>query len=205
MDDVLIAVLCLCGCVFGTSAAAKLRGRAVYRAFRAGLGETSLVPDLLLPLAAAALVAGEAVAAATLAAAVPAMVVAAPGAAALACCALATAAALTATLAAGVSTVIRRGTRARCACFGAGSDRPLSQVHLTRNLSLFAVIAAGLAVLPLAAGHVTVTSASLAGGGLAVATGAAASLLFIRWEDLAALFAPLAQRPDGTTATRTRR
>ena len=49
MDDVLIALLCLTGCVFGTSSGAKLRGRTAYRAFRAGLGETGLVPDRLLP------------------------------------------------------------------------------------------------------------------------------------------------------------
>jgi hypothetical protein len=205
MNDVLIAVLCLSGCVFGTSACVKLRGRSAYRAFRAGLGETSLVPDRLLPVVAPALGVGEAVVAAALVAAVAATVVAAPGAPALACCALAAAAALIATLVAGVGAVIRRGTPARCACFGTGSDRPLSWVHLARNLSLLIVVTAGLAVLPLSTGHATATSASLAGAGLAAATGAAASVLFMRWEDLADLFIPLAQRPDGTTAIRGRR
>lgn len=203
MDDVLIALLCLTGCVFGTSSGAKLRGRTAYRAFRAGLGETGLVSDRLLP-AAVVLGAGEAVVAAALVAAAAVTAVAAPGAAVLACCALAAAAALLGMLAAGVGTVIRRGTAARCACFGTGSDRPLSGVHLTRNLGLLGVTAAGLAVLPLAAGH-AVTGGSLAGAGLAAASGAAASLLFIRWEDLADLFTPLAQRPDGTTAMRGRR
>ena len=60
---------------------------------------------------------------------------------------------LTATLTAGVAVVIRRGTRARCACFGAGSTRPLGGAHLFRNLALLAVLAFGLASNPLGHGH----------------------------------------------------
>ena len=119
---------------------------------------------------------------------------AAPGAAWPAESALAAAVALTVALAAGVAAVVRRGTRAHCACFGARSARPLGRLHLARNLCLLTVICAGLAGTPLASGHAGVTGAVLA-----MAAGAVAALLFIRWDDLAELYmpitAPTAQAP----------
>ncbi len=69
MDDLALAVLSLAGCVFATSAAAKLRSRRAYRSFRAGLTGTRLVPGRMLPAAAASLAGAEAVAATSLLAA----------------------------------------------------------------------------------------------------------------------------------------
>jgi len=109
--------------------------------------------------------------------------------------ALAAAAVLTAVLATGVVVVIRRGTRARCPCFGADSGRPLGRLHLLRNLSLLAVVGAGLAAVLLTRGH-----PALAGMAVAAAAGALAALLFIRWEDLAELFAPIPQPLTGPPA-----
>ncbi len=67
MDELSIGVLCLAGCVFAASVAAKLRSRPAYRSFRAGLGDTALVPGRLLPAVSAALCAAEAAIAAVLA------------------------------------------------------------------------------------------------------------------------------------------
>src|SRR5580658_653827 len=186
MEEFSIVVLSLAACVFAASAAAKLKSRRGYRAFRSGLGDIELVPVRLLPTAAASLAATEVVTAAGLLAAAALIAAPAPGATWLAESALAAAAALTAVLATGVGVVIRRGIQARCACFGARSTRPLGLVHLARNVCLVAVICAGLTGVPLAHGR-----PPLAGTILAAVAGALAALLFVRWEDLAELFAPI--------------
>ncbi len=111
-----------------------------------------------------------------------------PGATTVAELALAAAALLTTVLVLGVATVVRRGTRARCACFGAASGRPLGRAHLVRNAILLAMLVCGLVIGPLSHGS--------AGLGALVAAGAGAlgALVFIRWDDLADLFAPLGPR-----------
>jgi hypothetical protein len=186
MDELSIVALSLVGCVFAASSAAKLSSRRAYRSFRDGLAEIRLIPGRGLPAAAAALAGTEAAVGAGLLAAAVLTAAAVPGASRLAASALSAAAALTAVLTAGVAVIIRRGTRARCACFGARADRPLGRVHLARNLSLMAVVLAGLAVVPLAHGRPPLAATMLAGG-----AGVVAALLFIRWDDLAELFAPV--------------
>lgn len=197
MDDFSIAVLSLAGCVFAVSAAGKLRGRRAYRSFRDGLRETGLVPGRLLPTIAAVLCGAEAVIAATLITAGALTATATPGAKLLAESALAAAATLTAVLAAGVAAVVRRGTKARCACFGAGAGRPIGRAHLVRNLILLAVICAGLAAVMLTHGR-----PALAAAAVAAAAGVLAALVFIRWEDLTELFAPIPQPLAGTPGVR---
>lgn len=186
MSEFSVSILILTACVFAASAAAKLRSRAAYRTFRAGLRETALMSERLLPAAVAALPGAEAVTAGGLATAAILVATAGTGANPAAEAALAVACLLTATLTAGVALVIRRGTQARCTCFGAGSTRPLGGVHLLRNLALLAVLAGGLTTSPLGHGH-----PGPVGTLVAVAIGASAALLFIRWEDLAELFAPI--------------
>jgi hypothetical protein len=198
MDDFSVAVLSLAACVFGASAAGKLTSDRVYRSFRDGLRETELVSRRLLPAVAALLSGAEALIAAALAAAAALTIAAAAAAAVAAEVALAAAAVLTAILAGGVAVVVHRGTMARCACFGAGNDRPLGAAHLARNLSLLTAVGAGLAVTPLGDGNPAVVGAVIA-----AAAGAVAALLFIRWEDLAELFAPMA--PPAGTAPAARR
>jgi Methylamine utilisation protein MauE len=190
LSEFSVATLILAACVFGASAVAKLHSRAAYRSFRAGLRETTLMPAGLLPVTVAALPGAEAVTAAGLTAAAVLVATAGPGANPAAEAALTVACLLTATLAAGVAVVIRRGTQARCACFGAGSTRPLGGAHLLRNLVLLAVLAAGLASSPLGHGHPGPADTIVA-----AAAGAVAALLFIRWEDLAELFAPIPSLP----------
>lgn len=190
MNDFSVAMLSLAACVFIASAAAKLRDRQAYRSFRSGLGETALVPAKLLPLATALLSVAEGVIAVALLAAVMLTAVSAAGAVPLGEVALSAAAALIAVLAAGIAAVIRRGTRARCACFGAGSGRPLGWAHLIRNLGLLAVVGAGLAGVPLEHGR-----PALAGAVLAAGAGVLSALVLIRFEQLAELFAPLPPSP----------
>jgi hypothetical protein len=190
MGEFSVAVLCLAGFVFAVSSAMKLRSRRAYMSFRDGLGETGLVPGRLLPFTAVALCWVEAVTGAGLLAAAALTAVAASGAAPLAETMLAIAAWLTGVLAAGVASLVRRGSQARCACFGAVTSRPLNRAHLLRNLSLLAVVCAGLATVPLARPH-PVPAGTL----LAVMVGGVAAVLFIRWEDLADLLAPVPRRP----------
>jgi hypothetical protein len=198
MDDFSIAVLSLAGCVFAVSVAGKLRGRRAYRSFRDGLRETGLVPGRLLPAIAAVLCWAEAVIAATLITAGALTAAATPGAKLLAESALAAAATLTAVLASGVAAVVRRGTQARCACFGAGAGRPIGRTHLVRNLTLLAVICAGLAAVML----LTHGRPALAAAAVAAAAGVLAAAVFIRWEDLTELFAPIPQPLAGTPGVR---
>jgi hypothetical protein len=122
-----------------------------------------------------------------------------PGTAVVAESALAGAALLTSVLAAGVAVVMRRGTRARCACFGSGSGRPLGGVHLIRNVGLLAVIAAGL--VGGIGGGFEHRRPGLAGAAVAVAAGAVAGLVLTRFDDLIALFTPIT--PASTPAART--
>ncbi|HSZ48478.1 MAG TPA: MauE/DoxX family redox-associated membrane protein [Streptosporangiaceae bacterium] len=183
MGELIVGLVSMTAIVFGASAASKLRSGPAFRAFAAGLRETSLLPDRLLPRVATLLAGGEAAIAVLLAAA--ALVVWAGGGVALAIAALAAAALLTVMLAAGVAVVMRRGVSARCACFGAASDQPLGRVHLIRNLSLLAVEVIGIALSPLA------LPPAPAGGAVALFAALIAALLVIRWEDLAALVAPL--------------
>jgi hypothetical protein len=185
MYELSIIALTLAGCVFAVSSIGKLSGREAYRSFRDQLAETRLIPDNTVPATAAWLAGLEASAAAALLVADALTVAAVPGAAWLAESALTVTAALTAVLALGVAAVVRRGTRARCACFGARSGRPIGRTHLARNVSLLAVVCAGLVAVPLAS-----RLPSLPGAVLAAATGAVTALLFARWDDIAALFAP---------------
>jgi hypothetical protein len=195
VSELSVAVLSLAACVFAASAAAKLRSRRAYRSFRAGLRETALMPERLLPVAVAALPIAEAVTAGGLVTA--AVLVATAGARGIpaAEAALTVAALMTAMLAAGVGVVMRRGTRARCACFGTGSGRPLGGVHLIRNLALLAVLAIGIVGGPLGQARPAPAGTAVAG-----AAGAVAALLFIGWEDLAELFAPIPPAPSATLA-----
>jgi hypothetical protein len=185
MGDFGMAVLSLAACVFWASAAAKLRSRKAFRLFRDGLLATGLLPRHLLSPAVAVLVGAEALVAAGLSAAAVLIAASVPGAISLAEFALAGTALLISLLAVGVAVVIRRGTQATCACFGPGSGRQLGRAHLVRNLSLLAVICAGLAGVPLVHGRPAV-----AGAVLGAMAGAVAALLFIRWDDLAELFTP---------------
>ena len=52
LSEFSVAILILAACVFAASAAAKLHSRAAYRSFRAGLRETALMPERLLPVTA---------------------------------------------------------------------------------------------------------------------------------------------------------
>jgi hypothetical protein len=194
VTEFVVAVLAVAVTVYGTSAGVKLSGRRAYASFRAGLGDTALVPRRWLRAAAAVLAGAETVVAclagAALAATALAAGPAAVPAAAYATAALAAGVLLTGVLTAGVATVVRRGTRARCACFGSATDRQLGGAHLAGDVSLLAMLVAGLVgdeLRPLRAG------AALPAVAVAVVAGIAAGLLLMRFDDLAALFLPMSR------------
>jgi hypothetical protein len=185
VNEYVLAVLAVAATVYGASAGAKLLSRRGYRSYRAGLAETSLVPARRLPVTAASLAAAEAAAAGLAIAAITAA--AWPhGSTLVTELSLAGAALLTSVLAAGVATVMRRGTRAQCACFGAGSGRPLGGPHLARNVGLLVILASGLIGNEFSRGR-----PGLAAAALAVSAGVVAGLMLTRLDDLIALFAPI--------------
>lgn len=186
MTELVIAVLSAAGCVYLASASAKLRGRSAYAAFAAGLGETTLIARRLLPLTTAALVACEALAAVSLVAAAALTAVNAAGAAAVTDAALGLAIALTSVLAAGVALILRRGTSARCACFGSATERTLGRPQLARNLGLLALLVVALIGGQHPSGQPTAGEAIVA-----VLAGLVTGFLLIRFDDLITLFAPL--------------
>ncbi len=192
MTDLSLAALVVAAVIYGTSAASKLRGSASYRAYRDGLDETRLVSGRWMRSVAAALAVAEAVTA----------VLAAGGAILLilhrvlvvATAALGAAALLAAVLTGGVAVVVRRGTRASCACFGAATVSQIGGTHLIRNGTLLAVLAAGLVTMTSAVGR-----PAAVGVVLALAVAGTASLLLIRLDDIVELFRPPAA-PTGRPA-----
>jgi hypothetical protein len=188
MPELVFGALGVVAIVYGQSAAAKLRGRRAYHEYQAGLAETALVPKGRLTLAAAALVVAESAVTCVACSAMATMPLL-PGALVIAEAALAGALLLTTVLAAGIWLVIRRGTRARCACFGAASLRPLGAVHLTRNLGLLGLMATGL--IGALIGGLGPGRPGLAIAVVAVTGGAVAGLLMIHFEGIVFLFAPI--------------
>lgn len=186
MTDLVLAVLALACCVYLTSATAKLRGAAAFRLFEAGLEETGLIPRALLEPAAALLAGCEALVAVSAAAAAALTAVGATGARAVSVAALVLAVALTGVLAAGVAVIVRRGTRARCACFGSAAERILGRPQLARNLVLLAAL-----IVALIGAALGPRQPAAAGAVVAVLAGAVAGALLIRSDDLIALFAPM--------------
>ncbi|MEU4712596.1 MauE/DoxX family redox-associated membrane protein [Micromonospora purpureochromogenes] len=156
--------------VFAVSAAAKLRNRAAYRAFEAGLAAMEVVPPRVRRPVAMTVVTAEAL--------VPVLVVvpatALPG--------LVVTLGLLTGLTLAVLTVTTRGTRAACPCFGA-KVAPFGRRHLVRNIALIMVAAAGLL------SGVTVTDGAVTTGGVLLALGAAVVLaaLVVVFDDIVEL------------------
>jgi hypothetical protein len=190
MTDLIIAVLAMTACVYGASSIGKLTTQRSYLAFRDGLGETALVPRRLLRATAAVLAGGEATVAAGLVAATVLSTAGLPAAVPVSAAALACAVVLTGALAAGVTVVVRSGTRAACACFGARSGRELGGSHVARNLGLLTVLTATLIGNEFRAGRPAPAAALIA-----IVTGAVVALLVIGLDDIVALFAPVQREP----------
>jgi hypothetical protein len=189
MAELVLAVLVMAAYVYGASAGSKLTGRQSYSSFRAGLGSTALVPGRLLSAAAGILTGCEVTVAVGLAAASVLTAAGLPDAITVAALALGGAALLTSVLAAGIVAVIRRGTRARCACFGAASGRALGMPHLARNIGLLVLLAVGLAGDQ--ATHGRPTPATIAAAAVA---GVVMGLLVTHFDDLIMLFTPVSRQ-----------
>jgi hypothetical protein len=192
MTELVIAVLATACCVYLTSAVAKLRSRAAYLTFRMGLAETKLIRPRLLPATAALLVSWEALASVSTAAVIVLTAVGWAAAATAAAATLGLAIALTGVLAAGVAVILRRGTQARCACFGAVSERLLGRPQLARNSVLLAALASALVCSQASLGQATAGEAVVA-----ALAGAVIGLLLIRLDDIVELFTPISSGSPG--------
>lgn len=192
MTELVLAVLALAACVYGASSGTKLASRTNYAAFRDGLAETSLVPRRLLPATAAVLAGGEAIVAAGLLVALAFVAGGLAGSVPVAATALACGTVLTGVLAAGVIAVVRSGTKAACACFGAKAGRELTGAHVGRNVALLGLILAGLIGNEFRSGPSTAPAAAAAI--VAIVAGAVVALLLIRFDDLVDLFAPVSRQ-----------
>jgi hypothetical protein len=186
VTEFVIAALALAATVYGAAAGSKLRSARAYRSFRDGLAETGLVPRRLAIVAALLAASEAAVTALALTATV--MTALSVGTRAVTVPAMAMAVLLTGVLAVGAATVIRRGTQAHCACFGAvgASDQPIGRVHLARNLALAGVLIAGFVGAALQRGRTGAATEVTA-----IAVGALAGLVLTRLDDLVSLFAPV--------------
>jgi hypothetical protein len=180
--DCSLACRCLLGTVFTVSVVSKVRSHAAWQSLRAWLADMPFRPLGLkgMPLA---LVTAEA--------AVVALVAAVPLAGLIA------GAVLSLTLAAGLSVVVRSGSREPCHCFGASSE-PLSSQHVIRNGLLLALAATGSVCAAITVGHPPGPAESM----LAVIAGLTAALLIIFFGDIAALFTPGADVPRTTAMQR---
>ncbi|MEU0563642.1 MauE/DoxX family redox-associated membrane protein [Dactylosporangium sp. NPDC006015] len=191
MSYLSLGLLAALGCVFAASAWSKLRSRAAQQAFAESLRPVPLVPAGHVTGVAMAATVAEAGLVAGLAAAAVAVTGGWPPARPLTMTVLALTGALLAVFTTGVALAVRRGTGARCACFGA-AERPLSARHLVRNGLLLA--ATGTAALGIA--MTRTQPLDLAGTAVALTTGAVCGLLVIRLDDLVDLFTPPpARRP----------
>jgi hypothetical protein len=203
MNEVALVALVLAACIFGVSSISKLHRKKVYQSYLAGLRDTRLITRSKLPFTAAFLVGCEVTAAVSSASALVALATSVPSAGIVAQSALGVSAALTSVLTLGVAAILKRGTKARCACFGGTSRRPLSRAHLLRNSSLLILLAAGLGCA-LASGR-DPGPLPLVSLLAVIACGLIAAPVFIRWEELAELFSPLSlagPRPRITSAVK---
>ncbi|SCG59630.1 Methylamine utilisation protein MauE [Micromonospora echinaurantiaca] len=163
--------------VFLAAVVGKVRGRAAFAEFARSVDQFGLLPRAWATAAAYLAVAAEAAVVGLLA--VPATVRAG----------YAVATGLLGVLSAAIVAAVRRGRRPACRCFGAGGA-PLGARHVLRNAVLLAVAGFGWAVLALAPPEPLRPAGLLLG--LAAAVPVAA--LVIRFDDLAALFAPTPSR-----------
>ena len=172
----------------------KLRGATAWREFRFTLRDVG-VPDRLQFVVAVAIVVAEA-----------GVVALAPwpdtgfvGAV--------VATALFVALTVGVVHAVRRGSVARCHCFGARGTR-LSAVHIARNATLIVAAVAAIATSGLATSGLATSaragSPSWQPAGIAVAIVAAAfaCAVIVFWEDLATLLAPARSRHSPAPTSR---
>lgn len=187
MTELVIAMLAMGACIYGTSSGGKLVRKKEYRAFRDAIAQTALAAGN--PRAVAAILFGsEMTVAAALTSAMVLTIAGVRDSMTVAAVALGCGIALTSALIAGVTVVLRSGSRVTCACFGATSGRRISGSHLARNVGILALLLAGLIGNEFRQGRASAgaTIVALAAGGLA-------GLLLIRFDDMVELFAPVRQ------------
>ncbi|MGW0802607.1 MauE/DoxX family redox-associated membrane protein [Nonomuraea sp. NPDC002799] len=158
-----LAVVCL------VAAVTKLSGRGSFAAFVGELAAVGIAPRMCPPVAMAIVVAEV-----TVAALAPWPATGLAGAV--------IASGLMIALTAGVAHSVRRGSPARCRCFGSGGGR-LTRVHVVRNTGL-----TGVAVLAVAmTAAVSRQPLDPVGVGIAATAAGLAASLVIFFEDVAAL------------------
>jgi hypothetical protein len=185
----LVSVLCL---VFAVSAISKLRSRTGWRAFVTSLRDLGLLPGRLVAPVAVLVAGAEVVLAIGLACTPLGALLDAPWWRPVGIAAVVATLLLLSVLTVGIRAALRRGSVARCACFGR-AGRPLSRWHLVRNGLLLLVAAGALAGLVLAGDGPVQPPGVL----VAVLAGAVIAPLLIRLDDLVELFTPVgAVRPN---------
>jgi uncharacterized membrane protein len=170
MTFLAISLRVLLGLVFALALGGKLRSRRSFADFAASLHELGWLPRPARTAAPFAVVAVEGISILLLA--VPATVPFGFG------LAFGTLAVFTAS----VGWSLRRGDTVRCQCFGADSG-PMGGSQVARNCVL--LVAAAVGLVASAAGS---ASATPVGTAVAVAGGAIAAILVVRWDDLRFVF-----------------
>lgn len=185
--------------VFAVSASSKIRSAATRRAFEGSLRATGLVATRLVGPVAVAIGMAESCIMLGLGWAVVATAAPLPGGYPIGFATLPATALILAVLSAGVALTLRRGTNARCACFGV-AERPLRGLHLVRNGVLLLVAVSALVLLVITRGN----DVEAVGAGLGMISGAIAGAVVIRLDDVVDLFLPpRTAGPDGLRSSQT--
>jgi hypothetical protein len=185
MQYVLAGLIAALVVVFGASANSKVRSRAAHGEFVDSLRDWRVVPArLVAPVAVAVTGAEIAIVAGGISTLAASVIVSSWRTFAL--LTLAVAAPLLAALTVGIMMAMRRGADAQCACFGA-TARPLSGVHVVRDLVLLAATAGGLVLAATGPDRL----ARPAGALLALVAGTVCGLVVVRLDDMIELFSPV--------------
>jgi hypothetical protein len=175
------------GVVLGVSLVGKVRVRAPIATFAASIGGLRLVPGRAARAVATAVLVTEVAVCGLLAVPMTYQL------------GLGLGVALMSMYAVVVGSVMRKGVRAPCGCFGSSDERPLGYPQLVRNLLLVGIGALGL-----------LTSADppanlhTAGVAIVVAAAVLLAMVVVRLDDIVDLFAPLPPRPGREPSPATR-
>ncbi|MER5643553.1 MauE/DoxX family redox-associated membrane protein [Streptosporangium sp. NPDC002524] len=185
MEYLAVGARCLIGVVFLASFISKVVSRAAFEAFVDSIGDMRLLPAVLVKTAAVIVVVTEC--AVFLLLAVPTPLTAVTG--------FVAAAIMLTVFGVGILSVIRRGVRASCQCFGR-STAPLGLRHVLRNVVLVSAATVGAVTTMLMAPAQGWTAAVAVAGGLVMGG------LVIMFDDIVMLFRPVDESLDSVHSVR---
>lgn len=186
MAYLLVGLMTGTGVIFALSVLSKVSSPARWREFVASLHDLRLLRKHAVRTVALAVVVGEAAVALVALIGLGLAIVRRP-VAPLAAVTFGLATAMLVVLTAGIVLALRRGSTARCACFGPGQR--LDRLHVARNALVLLAVVAGLVGAAVDVAVMDVAVPDPAGVLVSLGAGAVVGLCVTRTEDLVELFA----------------